>query len=225
MYVGATPVAACLPGFEAANGLPLIADKLATPRIWIGNGTVVAAHFDMSDNIACLVSGRRRFTVFSPDQVSNLYIGPLDFTMAGQPSSMVSLADPDFDKHPRFRDALAAAQVAELSPGDAIYIPSPWWHHVEALSAFNILLNYWWNDAPADGGSPLDAMAHGILAIAELPAAQRDAWRDLFDHYVFRRHDEPAGHLDARHRGILAPSTPQLRDRIKRFLIHGLGRS
>ena len=120
------------------------------PRIWIGNRSLVSTHFDLSDNIACVVAGRRRFTLFPPEQLPNLYVGPLDHTMAGQPASMVELNAPDFERFPRFREALAAAVTAELEPGDAIYIPTLWWHQIEALAPFNILVNYWWEDAPPD---------------------------------------------------------------------------
>ena len=58
---------------------------------------------------------------------------------------MVDFANPDFEKYPRFREAIAAGQMAELEPGDAVFIPAMWWHHVEGLSAFNTLVNYWWS--------------------------------------------------------------------------------
>lgn len=224
VYVGAASVPECLPGFERENPLPLLEGRAAVPRIWIGNDISVATHFDMSDNIACVVAGRRRFTLFPPDQLPNLYVGPLDNTMAGQPASMVPLGDPDFERYPRFRDALAAAQVAELGPGDAIYIPPLWWHHVESLAPFNILLNYWWDDAPPDAGSPFEALAHGILTISHLPEQRREAWRLLFDHYVFQRNGDPAAHLPSESRGILGESTPQLRSRMKQFLLRALSR-
>src|SRR3546814_4100254 len=67
----------------------------AVPRVWIGNATHVSTHYDVSSNLACVVAGRRRFTLFPPDQIANLYVGPLDVTMAGQPASMVDLAAPD----------------------------------------------------------------------------------------------------------------------------------
>lgn len=224
LYIGAAAIPECLPGFDRQNPLPLIADKPAVPRIWIGNKTSVSTHFDLSDNIACIVSGRRRFILFPPDQLANLYVGPLDRTMAGQPASMVSLHEPDFEKYPRFRDALAVAEVAELEPGDAIYIPSLWWHHVDSLSPFNILVNYWWDDAPPDAGSPFECLAHGLLTISHLPEQRREAWRALFDHYVFRMNGDPAAHLPPEHRSILGPSTPQLRDRIKQFVLAALTR-
>ena len=52
--------------------------------------------------------------------------------------SMVSLRDPDFARYPKFRDALAAAQSAELEPGDCIFIPPLWWHHVESLEVYEL---------------------------------------------------------------------------------------
>ena len=41
---------------------------------------------------------------------------------------------------------MTQAFSAELQPGDAIFIPSLWWHQVESLSAVNGLVNYWWTD-------------------------------------------------------------------------------
>ncbi len=97
---------------------------------------------------------------------------------------------PDLDRFPRFAAAMAASMSAELEPGDAIFVPSLWWHQVEALAPFNMLMNYW-IDPPADAGSPFDAMVHGILAIAALPPARRAAWRSFFDHYVFQPERHP----------------------------------
>jgi hypothetical protein len=224
VYVGSAPIPEILPGFAAENGMALLDEAVAMPRLWIGNASIVSTHFDESDNIACVVAGRRRFTLFPPDQVANLYVGPLDFTMAGQPASMVPLRDPDFETYPRFREALAAARVAELEPGDAIYIPTLWWHNVEALDRFNILVNYWWRDVPADTGSAFEAMVHAILTTASLPEYQRAAWRAAYEHYVFRSGGDPAAHLPPAQRGILAEPTPQLRQRIRQFLIRALGR-
>lgn len=223
VYVGASPTADCLPGFSDANPMDL-AGPGAVPRIWIGNRTEVSAHFDLSDNIACVVTGRRRFTVFPPEQLVNLYVGPLDHTMAGQPASMVPMHEPDFERYPRFRAALAAAQTAELGPGDAIYVPALWWHHVDALSPFNVLVNYWWDDEPAHAGSPFECLAHAIWTIGNLPPARRAAWKSLFDHYVFRTNGDPVEHLAPEHRGILGAPSPGLSQRIRQFLLRGLTR-
>lgn len=223
VYMGAVPIAEHLPGFQAENRLELL-DPQIGPRLWIGSASIVAPHYDLSDNIACVVAGRRRFTLFPPDQVSNLYVGPIDHTIAGQPASMVSVRNPDFARHPRFAQALEAAETADLEPGDAIYIPSLWWHGVQSFDRLNVLVNSWWDDQPADAGSPFEALVHGILAVSALPAPRRAAWRAMFDHYVFQTGDDPAAHLAPQHRGVLGVSTPALRARIKEFLMRGLAR-
>src|SRR5579884_2646501 len=163
IYVGSTPAAQVLPGFEKENSAPQVQRKDTEPRLWIGNETNVAAHFDESDNLACVAAGRRRFVLFPPEQISNLYVGPIDVTVAGPPTSMVDMRNPDFETFPKFREALAVAMTAELEPGDAIYIPALWWHHVEALDPFNMLVNYWWLEGPADAGTAFACIAHGLL--------------------------------------------------------------
>ena len=143
IYVGSTNVDNWLPGFRAENDINLHA-QTPLASLWIGNQSRVAAHYDFPTNIACSVAGHRRFTLFPPEQLENLYVGPVDFTPAGQPISTVDFAQPDYAKFPRFKDALRHARVADLEPGDAILVPSMWWHHVEALESVNVLVNYWW---------------------------------------------------------------------------------
>jgi hypothetical protein len=204
VYVGSTTVDTCLPGLRAENdvaGLP--ADALAS--IWLGNRTRIAAHFDMPDNLACVAVGRRRFTLFPPGELPNLYVGPLEFTPAGQQISLVDFANPDFESHPRFAFAMRNARVAELVAGDALYIPGMWWHHVEALAACNVLINYWWQQTPAYMGAPVNALLHALLSLRALPPAQRAAWRGFFDHYVFAADEAAAAHIPARSQGVLGP--------------------
>ncbi len=203
IYVGSTPVAPVLPGFERANALDLLDEDIA-PRLWIGNASIVQTHHDMSDNIAVVVGGRRRFTLFPPDQVGNLYVGPLDFTPAGRPISLVSLDDPDLERFPKFADALEQAQTAELEPGDAIYIPALWWHHVQAFGPLNMLVNYWWKPAEQPAGSPFDAFVHALRNVRRLPAPRRNAWRAFFEHYIFHANGDPAAHIPRGRQGVLA---------------------
>ncbi len=110
------------------------------------------------------------------------------------------------------------AQVAELEPGDALFIPYMWWHHVESLSAFNVLFNYWWDDQPAWQGSPFEALIHGLLAVRTLPPERRELWRKIFDHYVFQGGGDPVAHLTPRQQGIQAPISPHLAELMRAHL-------
>lgn len=198
--------------------------RQAVASLWIGTPTRIAAHNDFPDNLACCVAGRRRFTLFPPGQFRNLYLGPIDNTPAGRAVSMVDFHAPDFAVYPGFAEALDHAQIAELEPGDALFIPSMWWHHVEGLAEFNILLNYWWRDTPRYLGQPQDALNHAILAIRDLPAPDRAIWRDLFDHYVFDGGPETTAHIPAQARGVLDPLTAEAAGRLRAFLLRTLSR-
>jgi hypothetical protein len=203
-YVGSTSVDAYLPGFRAENDLDLGA-RVPMVSAWIGNRSRIAAHFDFPDNLAVVAAGRRRFTLFPPAQVANLYVGPLDFTPAGQAISLVDFHQPDLERFPRFAEALRHAQAAELEPGDAIFIPSMWWHHIEALEAFNTLINYWWCQTPPHMQTPTPTLLHALLTIRGLPPAQRQAWQALFNHYVFDSDGSEAAHIPEGARRVLAP--------------------
>lgn len=222
IYMGSTPTRQILPTFAATHQMPVLSGRPTEPRIWIGNFSRVAPHYDESDNIACVVSGRRTFVLFPPEQVKNLYVGPIDQTIAGQPSSLVDVHQPDLKRFPLFAEALRSATIAELNPGDAIYIPALWWHGVEARGRLNVLVNYWWQESPIDAGSPLHALGHALLAVSHLPAHQRLAWRSLFDHYVFKMNGDPAAHIPEGARGILGSSTPAWRAWVRQILINKL---
>ncbi|NNG13064.1 MAG: cupin-like domain-containing protein [Halobacteria archaeon] len=202
LYIGSTNVDHWLPGFREENDFPIRhLDPLVS--IWIGNRTRVAAHYDSPSNIACVVAGHRRVILFPPEQLPNLYVGPLEFTPAGQPISLVDFHAPDYEQFPRFREAIKSAQMSVLEPGDAIIIPSMWWHHLEGLDAFNVLVNYWWRSAPSYMGSPLSALQHAILGLRDLPEPQRKRWRELFDFYVFNPEPGNFEHIPEAARGVL----------------------
>jgi hypothetical protein len=223
IYAGANETARCMPGFDTANPLPVaraLAD--AKSRIWLCNRAQVATHFDLSDNIAVVALGRRRFTLFPPEATSALYVGPFDQTIAGQPVSMVDPLAPDLDRYPRFAEALAQANVAELGPGDALYVPALWWHHVVALDPINILVNYWHNDRLHGGAFP--AFIYAIWAVRDLPDPQRRAWKAWFDHFVFddqARH--AADHLPQHARGVNGEPSLLRDERMRQFLLRVLG--
>ncbi|MCU6501707.1 cupin-like domain-containing protein [Rugamonas sp. A1-17] len=222
-YVGSTTIDACLPGFRAENDIDLgTRDALAS--IWVGNRTRIPAHYDLPDNLACVAAGRRRFTLFPPDQLANLYVGPLDLTPAGQAISLVDFAAPDLAAFPRFADALEHAQVAELEAGDALFIPSMWWHHVEALDRFNVLVNYWWRQSPDYMDTPVNTLLLALMTLRELPPAQRQAWQEIFRHYVFDSDGGEAAHIPPQARGVLAPFDGDAARRLRAQLLNMMRR-
>jgi Cupin-like domain len=223
IYVGSTTIDACLPGFRAENDFGL-GERQPLASIWIGNRTRIAAHHDLPDNLACVAVGRRRFTLFPPEQLDNLYIGPLDFTPAGQAISMVDFARPDLQRFPRFAEALKNARTAELEAGDAIFIPSMWWHHIEGLASFNVLVNYWWRQSPAYMDSPMNALMLAIMSVRDLPPAQRRAWQNLFRRYVFEWDDGSVAHIPERARRSLGPMDADTARDIRARLLQRLNR-
>jgi hypothetical protein len=222
VYIQSTPVEACLPGFTSGNELDILPN--VPPRVWIGNRLRVQTHYDPVDNLACVVAGRRRFTLFPPQQLVNLYVGPFDKTVAGAPVSMASIEDPDFERFPRLREALAHAVTVELEPGDGVFIPYFWWHHVRSLEPFNILVNYWWDEQPAQNAEAMDAFLHAVLALRDLPPQRRDIWKTMLDYYVFASHGDPVAHLAPADRGALGPMTGEQMTQARQRLVERLSR-
>ena len=225
MYAGGVPIRRHLPGLMRHIEVPLLDTSKATLiSLWLGNRTRTAAHWDLPQNLACVVAGRRRFTLFPTQQLPNLYVGPLDFTLAGQPISLVDLDAPDLELHPRFANALDCAQQAQLGSGDAIYIPSLWWHAVATLDEIGAMVNFWWSDAEPPLLTPINALYHAAITMKNLPAGELARWRVLFDHYIFLDHGDPVEHLPEIARGVLGKRTPELVGRIKKLLIDTLSR-
>lgn len=217
MAVQSLEIPQALPGFTALNRT-LLLDPTVEPRIWMGNRIQVAPHFDLMENIGVVVMGRRRFTLFPPEQLPNMYVGPIEVTPAGTPVSMVDPRAPDLDRFPLYAEAAKHAQVAELEPGDGIYIPYHWWHGVESLDGVNAFVNYWWNSAPADAGRPYDALMAALHAFRSMPEDQRKVWRMVFDNFVFETNGNPVAHLPEHAQGVLGPVTPEKLRRMRATL-------
>ncbi|GFD86754.1 cupin-like domain-containing protein [Alteromonas marina] len=221
LYVGSTTVDSCLPGLLGKNKVAIESlDPLGT--LWIGNKSRIAAHYDAPDNLICVASGKRRVTLFPPSQTKNLYVGPLHFTPAGQPISMVDFSAPDLNKYPRFEEAMKHALVVELLPGDALYIPSMWWHHIEGTESINLLINYWWRNVPAYIGRSENALYHALLTLKQLPKAQRRAWQALFDHYVFDDDGMRFNHIPPSKQGPLGELDENTVRQFKAWLVNNL---
>ena len=223
-YMGSLPSRNHLPGFEQENSLRFLPANVE-PRVWIGNASTASCHYDIFDNVACVAAGKRRFTLYPPEAIADLYIGPIDHTMAGQPISMaVGSADGD-PRYPRFEAIRDKAIIIDLEPGDALYLPKLWWHQVEATEKFNLLVNYWWDGFPQGPDNPFTAMMLAMTVLAERPPAEREAWKAFFDHYVFRPNGHPLEHLPKEKHGILGPLENGNRKRIRAMVMQWLRRN
>jgi hypothetical protein len=215
--IQSTVVSQFFPSLGETLHNPLLAANVE-PLIWLGNRVIVAPHFDEADNIAVVAAGKRRFTLFPPEQVKNLYIGPLDHTPAGQAIGLVDIKQPDLQKHPRYIDAFNAGMSVELEAGDAIFIPTPWWHHVESLSPYNVLINYWWSDRSVSTAMPYPMLLHAIASLKTMDRAKQKAWFDIMNYYLFDDSVDPAAHLPQHAKGILGELSPTLIKELDAFI-------
>jgi [protein]-arginine 3-hydroxylase / protease len=111
-------------------------------NLWIGGaGTIARMHRDLADNLHAVVVGRKRFTLVAPRHSSRLYPHRVYDTFPN--GCRVDIEQPDFIHFPKLKGV--ETLVAELQPGDAIYIPRRWWHHVRTLD-LAVSVNYWWAD-------------------------------------------------------------------------------
>jgi hypothetical protein len=218
-YMGTTSVDNYFSSLRNENDIH-IEGKSPTMNFWMGNQSTIPAHYDVPHNIACNVYGNRRFTLFPPDQLENLYIGPLDFTPAGQSISLVDITKPDFKKYPKFQDALQHAQVAELEAGDALFLPSMWWHHVEGLSHLNLLATFWWSATDYATDESGNALLYAVMALRHLPEEKKRMWLNLFNHYIFDA--QPLNHIPEHAKGMLNPQSETTLRNFKDYLIKRL---
>ena len=81
------------------------------------------------------------------------------------------------------------------------YIPYLWWHGVQSLSGFNLLTNYWFNRDEAAARYPNVSLLHLAYRLFRgMRPEHRDAWRALYDHYVFEADGDPMEQLSPEHR-------------------------
>lgn len=227
-YIGSTDLDTYFPELVAQGGLCIGGEKFESfdplISIWMGNRTVAATHYDMSNNIAACMVGRRRFILFPPDQIENLYPGPLFPTPGGQVISMVDPSNPDDKTYPDFKKALDQACVAELEPGDLLVYPAMWWHQVEALDDFNVLVNYWWNETSQFMDTPMNMMLYGLLSLRDRPEHEKNAWKAMFDYYVFGPAERAGAHLPAAARGPLGPLDDASARRLRALVMNKINR-
>ena len=193
IYVGSTTIDTACRDF-APRTISDLGARQPLASIWIGNRTRIAAHHDLPDNLACVVGRASALHAVSARGTRQPLHRPAGFharRSAHQPGRFRAARTSRVSRDSPRRSS--ARTWRSSGPGDAIFIPSMWWHHIESLDAFNVLVNYWWRQSPAYMDSPIGALMLALMTVRDLPPAQRAAWENMFRHYVFE--------ADEAHRG------------------------
>ncbi|WP_179415714.1 cupin-like domain-containing protein [Mucilaginibacter sp. E4BP6] len=133
------------------DNFPELLDELPTPEwikdtdiirstnIWIGGGgCITPLHYDTFQNFFIQLSGKKKFTLFSPYDSEILYP---DSNPIFPYISKVNIENVDHEKYPLFREAKKYELI--LLPGDLLYLPAYWWHQVASLDV-SLSVNFWW---------------------------------------------------------------------------------
>jgi lysine-specific demethylase 8 len=143
------------------EAFPMLMEDLQVPaftprapdaiNLWMGQtGNVTSLHYDAYENLLTQVRGRKQVTLYAPSDWSKLYPNPL---LSRAPHCFqVDLEVPDEQRFPKLREA--QPYVAELGPGDMLFIPFTWAHHVRTLEG-GISVNFWWHANLQQKASPL----------------------------------------------------------------------
>ena len=107
------------------------ATEVHSINLWVGGaGVVAASHYDASINLFVQLHGRKRFLLTAPEAEAS--VAPYSFL------------------HPHFRRAQQPPQsvgehwlsVADLWPGDMLFLPKSVWHYVRSLTT-SVSVNFW----------------------------------------------------------------------------------
>lgn len=117
--------------------------RLHRCNLWLSTalGSESPCHHDPYNNLLCQVVGRKQVRLFPPE--CGRYLYPHAAQSRQQNTSSVDLLRPDRRRHPLFAQAEAAGRVAELVPGDALFLPLRWWHHCRS-DGVSCSVNFWW---------------------------------------------------------------------------------
>ncbi|MDP9120310.1 MAG: cupin-like domain-containing protein [Acidobacteriota bacterium] len=108
--------------------------QVSTTSTWISSkGCVTPLHYDLPNTLLCQVRGAKQIYLFAPSQFDRLYLRGPRFPGFDnfERQSQVDIHHPDLARFPEFRGATAVS--CTLRQGEALFIPSNWFHEVETL--------------------------------------------------------------------------------------------
>lgn len=170
--------------------LPMTADvdgKYAGRQLWLGSGgQIMNLHYDLHRNYIFMFEGVKRVAVFPHKNLKCFYPAPFDRTLAGPAqSTLVQLLNYDRKKYPMFEQLFGDALITILRPGEILYIPPFWWHHVESFDV-NLSINIFSGDVPANlPPLLLDAFMEALAIFSDTPPRLRVLYQQLYAAYAF----------------------------------------
>jgi len=93
-------------------------------------GVIAETHFDESRNFVVVLGGQRRYILAHPRECPHMQLYPLNHPSGRH--SAVDWTNPDLTKFPNFRHA--QVHEAVLQAGDALYLPTAWFHFIVSLN-------------------------------------------------------------------------------------------
>ncbi len=113
--------------------------RLGDGFFWMGpKGTVTPWHHDLTQNLLMTMEGRKRVTLVSPLETPRMRNHRHCFSRFGADATLEGADIPRL--------------VVDIGPGDILFLPVGWWHHVEGLTrtiGMSFTNFVWPNDFPA----------------------------------------------------------------------------
>ncbi|XP_067927867.1 hypoxia-inducible factor 1-alpha inhibitor-like [Watersipora subatra] len=121
--------------------------QLTSNLLFIGQeGNITPVHYDEQQNFFAQISGKKKCTLFPPENFESFYPYPVHHPHDRQ--SQVDMDNPDFEKYPKLKQIKGYETVVEA--GDVLYIPMYWWHEIESLDDCGVAtsINFWYKAGP-----------------------------------------------------------------------------
>ena len=136
------------------------------PSIWMAPPKHhTSNHHDASDNFIVHLLGIKRWTLFPPVDSKFMY---RQCIQKGLCKARIKHPDtPATEEAKNIVENLANKVLVDIKPGDVLYLPNGWFHHVEAVDGTTTLIANFW--------TRLDYQANGALQ----RGLKNQTWQDI----------------------------------------------